>query len=68
MTTADYRKDQVAEEYIFLYELVDVLPSWLTDLFIPLLIPGSQHNYSSWTRLSHTKKKTHFILSICPWS
>ena len=57
VTTADYRKDQVAEEYIFLYELVDVLPSWLSDLFIPLLIPGSQHNDSSWARLSYTQKK-----------
>ena len=37
---ADYRHDKIAEEYILLYDLVDVLPSWLTDLFIPLLIPG----------------------------
>jgi hypothetical protein len=37
----DYRESAVGKQYIMLADLVDALPTFLVDLFIPLLIPGS---------------------------
>jgi len=37
----DYRESEVAKQYIMLAELVDALPTFIVDTFIPLLIPGS---------------------------
>lgn len=37
----DYRDNPIARRYIALANLVDALPTWIEDLLIPLLIPGS---------------------------
>lgn len=37
----DYRDNPVLKKYIALANLVDAVPTWLEDLFIPLFIPGS---------------------------
>jgi hypothetical protein len=37
----EYRDNPVARKYIMLANLVDALPTWLEDLFIPLFIPHS---------------------------
>lgn len=37
----DYRENPVAKRYIMLANLVDALPTWIEDLFIPVLIPDS---------------------------
>lgn len=37
----DYRDNPVATKYIKLANLLDVVPTWLEDLFIPLIIPHS---------------------------
>ena len=38
----DYRDNPVLKKYIALANLVDALPTWLEDLFIPLFLPGSE--------------------------
>jgi len=38
----DYRESDVGKQYIALANLVDALPTWIEDLFIPLFIPGSK--------------------------
>lgn len=37
----DYRDNPIARRYITLANLVDAVPTWIEDLFIPLFIPGS---------------------------
>lgn len=37
----DYRENPIARRYIMLANLVDAVPTWLVDLFVPLVIPGS---------------------------
>jgi hypothetical protein len=38
----DYRESEIGKRYIALANLVDALPTWLEDLFIPLFLPGSK--------------------------
>jgi len=38
----DYRDNPVLRKWIALANLVDALPTWLEDLFIPLFLPGSE--------------------------